>query len=217
MSPELVEKIKKYYTHDDPSHDWSHILRVSNLCERFARELGADLKVLIPAAYLHDIINIPKNSKHRHKASELASKKSVEILGESEFSSEEITKIGTIVLEHSYSANISPSSIESAILQDADKLDGMGAIGVMRWATVGCRMKASYYDLEDPWAENRELDDKSYSLDHFKTKLLKLYDRLNTAPAKIEGQRRLDFYQSFLAQLETEIVRDNFSSSTSNS
>ena len=205
MSPTFLEKIKKYYGHGDPSHDWSHVLRVSKLCEKFGEELGADLRLLIPAAFLHDIVNIPKNSDKRHMASELAAIKSKELLDGEGFSGEEVQKICQIVLEHSYSANISPSSLESSILQDADKLDGMGAIGVMRWATVGARMKACYYNIEDPYAKDRELDDKSYSLDHFETKLLKLFDRLNTEPGKREGKKRLDFYHIFLERLKKEI------------
>ena len=66
-------------------------------------------------------------------------------------------------------------------------------------------MKACYYNIEDPYAKDRELDDKNYSLDHFETKLLKLYDRLNTEPGKREGKKRLDFYHIFLERLKNEI------------
>lgn len=205
MSPGFLNKIKKYYDHGDPSHDWSHVLRVSKLCTNFAQELDADLDLLIPAAFLHDIVNIPKNSAKRHLASEFAANKAKELLEGEGYSDLETQKISRIVLEHSYSANITPTSLESAILQDADKLDGMGAIGVMRWATVGAKMKACYYNIEDPYAKDRELDDKNYSLDHFETKLLKLYDRLNTEPGKREGKKRLDFYHIFLERLKNEI------------
>lgn len=205
MKSKTLEKIKKYYCHDDPSHDWLHINRVTNSCIELAKELNANLKILLPAAYLHDIINVPKDSHLRSKASLLASEKAKEILADDDFSQEEINQITQIIIEHSYSANIEPSSLESQILQDADKLDGMGAIGVMRWVTCGTKMKSKYYHSDDPWCEQRTPDDRVYSLDHFEKKLLHLYERLNTEPAKIEGKKRLDFFHSFLNQLKTEI------------
>lgn len=200
-----MEEVKKYYDHDDPSHDWSHILRVVNLCETFAEELKANKKVLLGAAYLHDIVNVPKNSEFRSQASRIAAEKAKDLLDQSEYSDEEIDMIAQVIIEHSYSANLKPTSLESQILQDADKLDAMGAIGVMRWTTCGTKMKSRYYHLEDPWGENRELDDKLYSLDHFDKKLLHLYDRLNTKPGKKEGRKRLDFFNLFLDQLKSEI------------
>ena len=205
MNTEFLQKIKKQYRHGDPSHDWSHILRVINLCKKFSEELGGDLKILLPAAYLHDIVNVPKNSEYRSQASRLASEKAKKILTGMGYSDDEIAKIAQVIIEHSYSANISPSSLESAILQDADKLDGMGAIGVMRWTTCGTKMNADYYHLNDPWGEARELNDKMYLLDHFEKKLLRLYDRLNTEPGRREGRKRMDFFHSFLEQLKREI------------
>ena len=205
MKKSTIDKIKQFYEHDDPSHDWLHIERVSRTCRILAKELGANLDILIPAAYLHDVINIPKDSQLRSKASLIASEKAQEILSDDQYSMDEIKQITQIIIEHSYSANIKASSIESQILQDADKLDGMGAIGVMRWVTCGTKMKASYYHSGDPWGEQRELDDKKYSLDHFEKKLLRLYGRLNTKQAQIEGQKRLDFFHSFLDQLKSEV------------
>ncbi|MCO4792411.1 MAG: HD domain-containing protein [Bacteriovoracaceae bacterium] len=205
MDQELIQTFKKHYSHGDPSHDWLHIERVVRTCKELANELGANLKTLLPAAYLHDVINIPKDSELRSKAAGLAANKASELLKDSDLTDEEIQEITTIILEHSYSANLKPSSLESQILQDADKLDGMGAIGVMRWTTCGAKMKSTYYHANDPWGEDRELDDKSYSLDHFEKKLLNLYGRLNTAPAKIEGEKRMAFFESFLSQLKSEI------------
>jgi uncharacterized protein len=205
MNKQLITKIKSFYSADDPSHDWLHILRVSSTCKKLAGLLNANWRLLEPAAFLHDVINVPKDSKDRSKASLLAANKAKQILVPFDYTDVEIEKISTIILEHSFSANIKATSIESEILQDADKLDSMGAIGVMRWATVGTKMHSSYYHQEDPWAKDRELNDKEFSLDHFETKLLKLYDRLNTDPGKSVGKIRLDFYKSFLFQLKAEI------------
>lgn len=198
-------EFKKYYSHGDPSHDWSHIIRVVEICEKLSSGYEVNFRILTPAAVLHDVVNVPKNSKQRSNASELAANKAAKLLNSYDFSQDEIRQISQIIIEHSYSANLTPSSLESQILQDADKLDSMVAIGIMRWNTVGCKMGASYYDQLDPFAKDRELDDKQFSLDHFETKLLKLYDRLNTENGRIEGMKRLSFMKDFLSQLRSEI------------
>jgi uncharacterized protein len=200
-----LDQIKKEYQNGDPSHDWSHVTRVVNMCHKLGAELGAEMKYLIPAAYLHDVVNVPKNHPDRHLASQMAADKARSYLEDTTLNDEDIKTITTIILEHSYSANLTPSCIESAILQDADKLDAMGAIGVMRWSTCGALMQAAYYHPQDPWGEKRDLDDRKYSLDHFEKKLLKLYSRLNTEPAKIIGKERMDFFHHFLEQLKSEI------------
>lgn len=204
-----LEKVARpFYENErnkDPSHDWSHVLRVESLALSFSKELGANNRVLIPAVYLHDLINIPKDSVHRSKASEYSAQKTKEVLKSfSEFNDEEVNHIAQVVLEHSYSRNLSPTSLESEILQDADKLDGMGAIGVMRWASVGTKMNASFYHIEDPYGENRELDDRSYGLDHFPKKLNILQSRLNTIPGKREGERRQRFFNHFLKEFQQD-------------
>ncbi len=204
---ELIEIAKPYYEQmNDPSHDWSHVERVLGLAKRFGEELGADFDILIPAVYLHDLINIPKNSKHRMNASEYSANKAKEILGQFGYTDEAVQKISLVILEHSFSRGLSPTSLESQILQDADRLDAIGAIGIMRWASVGTKMGASFYHYNDPWGvERKELDDKSYSLDHFERKLLKLVDTLNTRPGKIEGKRRHEFMIRFLESLREDI------------
>lgn len=205
MKEQTLKTIQSYYHSDDPSHDWNHILRVVNTCKKFGEELGADLNLLIPAAYLHDIINLPKNDKNRSEASKLAAMKAKEILKDEVFSEIQIEKICLTIKEHSFSAGLKATTIESQILQDADRLDAMGAIGVMRWTTCGTLMGAQYYHQDDPWGDSRDLDDKKYSLDHFENKLLRLKDMLNTKPAQREGERRHEFFLSFLSTLKNEI------------
>jgi len=154
---------------------------------------------------MHDMINIPKDHHLRSKASELSSKKAKEILKSTAYNEEEIGQISQIILEHSYSANLKATSIESEILQDIDKLDAIGAIGIMRWATVGARMNAKYYEPIDPWAKERELNDQKFSLDHFENKLLHLNKRLNTDIAKEVGRSRQSLMLQFINQLKTEL------------
>lgn len=205
----LFELAKSFYSNGDPSHDINHIQRVMANCRQICLTERANLDIVLAAALLHDLVNLPKNHPERLQASQMAAEKSHRYLVEAGFSSEEIEKIKSVIKEHSYSLGQRPSSVESAILQDADKLDALGAIGVMRTVTTGCRMNSSYYNVTDLFAQDRDWDDKNFTVDHFFTKLLKLPDLMNTAFAKTEAERRAQFMIQFLNQLESELPRSH--------
>lgn len=193
------------YANGDPGHDFAHIRRVVNACRQLGVAEGARLELLLAAAALHDVVNVPKNSPDRARASELAAARAAELLPEFGFSAEETATIGTIIVEHSFSLGRKPSTIESAILQDADRLDAIGAIGVMRCVSTGVAMGAAYYHAEDPFAERRAWDDRAFSLDHFFVKLLQLRETMNTAAGRAEAERRTAFLRAFVRQLASEI------------
>lgn len=203
----LIEMTRsKYENHGDPSHDFAHITRVIQNCEKIGGTVGADLSVLRPAALLHDVVNVPKNHPDRANASRHAAEEAVGILRRADYSQQEIEKIQTIITEHSYSLGAPPSCIESAVLQDADRLDALGAVGLMRTVTCGAKMGAAYYDLSDSFAVARALDDRKFTIDHLYVKLFKLAERMNTEAGKAEALSRTDFMQAFVAQLKTEIT-----------
>lgn len=182
------------------------MLRVASACLRLGRELGADLDVLMPAAFLHDVVNVPKNSPMRAEASRLASEKARAILEEaSEIDGQLLGRIVAAIEEHSFSRGLKPSSLESAILQDADRLDAIGAVGIMRTTSCGVAMGSRYYEPKDPFARSRELDDRRYTIDHFFAKLLKLEGLMNTEPARREAKARSEFMRAFLERLRSEI------------
>jgi uncharacterized protein len=135
----------------------------------------------------------------------MAAEKSKQILEECGYMADEIQKIREIITEHSFSLAKKPSTIESAVLQDADKLDAIGAIGIARAFTCGCKLGSSYYDPAEPMPKNRPLNDKSFTIDHFFVKLLKLQDMMNTEPARREAAERTRFMKSFLEQFSSEI------------
>lgn len=200
----LYAAIKPSYQNGDPGHDVSHIDRVMATCERLGAVEGADIEILVASAMLHDVVNLPKDHPERLQASQMAAKQSLQHLQEAGFESSEIERITNIIIEHSYSLGKQPSSIESAILQDADKLDALGAIGIMRAVTCGCRLGSSYYDPQDPLAEERELNDKRNTIDHFFTKLYKLPALMNTKEGRNEANRRVEFMRQFLRELWIE-------------
>lgn len=205
----VMDSARPFYENGDPSHDFSHIHRVIQTCLSLGEKEGANLDILLPAAVLHDVVNIPKDSDKRSKASELAAQKASKILSACDYDQSEIDHIYEVIVEHSFSLGRKPSSIESAILQDADKLDALGAIGIMRMITCGTRMGAGYYHQDDPFADNRDLDDKSYSLDHFEKKLFKLPELMNTESGREEAFKRRDFMKTFLKCLQGEIYNSN--------
>lgn len=202
---QLFGLAKDFYNHGDPGHDLAHVKRVMENCQFLAQFEKADLEPLMAAAMLHDVINVPKNHPERAKASEMAANKSAELLSTVGFDKSEVLRIQAIITEHSYSLGKAPSSIESALLQDADRLDGLGALGIMRTVSCGCLMGARYYHPEDPFANSRALDDKSFTLDHFFNKLFKLPDLMNTDAARVEGHRRVRFMKEFLTELKIEL------------
>jgi len=206
INPSLIEKIKPYYEAQDSGHDWAHIKRVVAMATLLAQNEKADLTVVIPAAYLHDIVNVPKNHPERERASELAADKAIKLLTEINYDETKLQAIRLAIIEHSFSRNLTPSTIESACVQDADRLDAIGAIGILRCAAVNVQMKGSFYHADDPFAHHRELDDKQFMIDHYYTKLFKLTETLQTETAKIEGKKRVAFMKEFLKQLEFEIL-----------
>jgi len=90
-------------------------------------------------------------------------------------------------------------------VQDADRLEAVGAIGIARCFLTGGSMGTTLYDPEDPFADNRELDDKQYTLDHFYCKLLGLVDTMKTNAGRLEAIKRTEYMQVFLDQLGEEI------------
>jgi uncharacterized protein len=201
----LIPLVKPYYGSDDPAHDWPHIGRVVAMVRKLAEGETVDLPCLLAAAYCHDIVNLPKNHPDRSRASELAAETAAPHLREAGFGEEEISKIQQFIIEHSFSKGLKPSSLEAAIVQDADRLDTLGAIGVLRCASVNTQMKSSFYDPFDPLAEQRELNDKKFMLDHYFVKIFKLPELMNTPKAKAEAHHRVHFMKEFLDRLMSEI------------
>ncbi|GAX44720.1 hypothetical protein NIES4075_57390 [Tolypothrix sp. NIES-4075] len=202
----ILEIVGEKYDNGDPGHDISHVLRVMRMCEFIGEQESVNLSILVPAALLHDVVNIPKDHPDRLKASKMAAEEAEKILEVSGYDRLSVLQICDIIVEHSYSLAKTPSSLESAILQDADKLDALGAIGVLRMVTCGCRLGAAYYDISEPFVIARELNDRAFTIDHLFVKLLKLPETMNTRLGRIEAQKRVKFMESFLEQLKKEIV-----------
>ncbi|HWU42874.1 MAG TPA: HD domain-containing protein [Bdellovibrio sp.] len=198
-------KARVLYPHSDPSHDYLHIQRVVNTAKNLCTAEHGDWAVVMPAAFFHDYINVPKKDPRRPYASRLSAEAAIEYLRSVHYPEEHLEPIRHAIEAHSYSADIKPESIEAKIVQDADRLDSLGAIGIARCFATSTLMNRPFYAEEDPWAENRDLDDKNYGIDHFFIKLFKIVDHLNTETAKKEGQHRVAFIRTYLDQIKREI------------
>lgn len=189
----------------DPSHDIYHVQRVVKLAKALAKKEGANLEVVIPAAYLHDCVYISKSDSRRKQSSKISADRALELLGEWEYPAEFFPGIHHAILTHSFSGNVPAETIEAKVVQDADRLDAIGAIGIFRCFAFSGVAKRSLYSASAPFDENRDLDDSKNTLDHFYTKLLLLKDRLNTDSAKAEAEIRMKTMQSYLGALRAEL------------
>lgn len=189
----------------DGSHDVSHLHRVwSNVCAIRDKE-GGDHQILLAATLLHDCVSVEKNSPFRSSASRLAAAKATELLAEMGWDEERTQAVAHAIESHSYSADITPTSLEAKILQDADRLDALGMVGVARLFYVSGRMGSHLYDPADPQAQQRDLDDKRFAVDHFTTKIFTLAQGFQTATGRHMAQVRHARAERFLMEFMEEI------------
>jgi len=192
--------------HPDPSHDILHVQRVVALAKKLAKIEGANLEVVLPAAYLHDCVYVSKADARRSQASRLSAQRAIELLRHWQYPERHFDEIAHAIESHSFSAAVSPQTIEAKVVQDADRLDAMGAVGVFRCFAFSGLARRPLYFTDDPFCKERVPDDSTNTLDHFFVKLLRLQDKLNTPAAKLLGERRVVLMQTFLAQLESEVL-----------
>jgi uncharacterized protein len=190
----------------DSAHDISHILRVVEAAKLLCIEEGANIDVVLPAAYLHDCVTLPKNHPDNHKSSTMAADKAIRLLENLEgYDNRLLSQVHHAIQTHSYSANLKAETLEAKVLQDADRLDGLGAIGVSRCMAVAGKLGNKIYQMHDPFCEQRNADSKVSAVDHFYEKLFKTATTMQTQAGRAEAKKRVEFMQEFLAQLGSEI------------
>ncbi len=189
----------------DPAHDLGHVRRVVAAARELAAAEGARLEVVVPAAWLHDCLTVPKDSERRAAASAAAAEAAAAFLGEAGYPEELIFEIRHAIEAHSFSAGVAPETVEARVVQDADRLDALGAIGIARCLMVGASLGLPLYEPGEPFPRHREPDDSAWVLDHFWVKLLKLPRTMQTAAGRAEARRRARFMAAYLERLRSEI------------
>lgn len=207
----LWREVAKRCDANDLAHDAEHVLRVYAWAIKLAPEAEANVDLAGAAALVHDLINVPKESEARREASERSARASLPLLDEAGYASAEVDAIVDAVITCSWSKGLAPRSALGRVLQDADRLDAIGALGIARTLITSGAMAArgklelSFYDPADPLAEARQADDRRYSLDHFAVKLLRLATGMHLPSAQKEAARRQERMREFLEQLKQEI------------
>jgi uncharacterized protein len=189
----------------DAAHDEAHLLRVARWTVRLGRDEGVDARLAVAAALLHDVVNVPKTHPNRSRASELSADAARDVLGALGFAAAEVEEVAEAIRDHSFSRGAVPRTPLGRALQDADRLEALGALGVFRCVATGVRFGGEFFHAGDPWAEHRPLDDGRYSVDHFFTKLLRLPPTLLTAAGRAEAERRARAMVALLRQLADEL------------
>jgi uncharacterized protein len=190
----------------DGAHDTGHLARVWRNATAIQLEEGGDLEILAAAVLLHDCVTVPKDSPLRSQASRLAATEATSQLKHLGWSDKRIAWVASAIESHSYSAGVAPTTLEACILQDADRLDAIGFTGIARCFYTAGRMGSSLYEVSDPRAKLRALNDAAFAMDHFPAKLLCLADGFKTAAGRLLAARRHEavryFYDGMLDEVE---------------
>lgn len=197
----LLTLVEEY----DIAHSLDHFERVVGLACLLAKQEDANLAVVLPAAWLHDCVPIAKTDPRRKQSSQLSAEQAAVILNDLNYDADLIPDIQHAILTHSFSANITPETLEAKVVQDADRLDALGSIGIARCLMLGTTFGSKLYNSAEPIPVKRKADDKQFIIDHFYTKLLSIGDTLQTASGRAEGKQRITVIKSFIAELNREI------------
>lgn len=198
--------VKSELGNDSSGHDWHHIDRVrKNARLIWNKEQKGDWFIIEMAALLHDIPDEKLNETEEAGWAKLDS-----FLSGLKLENELVNKIKDCIETVSFKGGrvIELNSIEAEIVQDADRLDALGAIGIARTFAFGGKKGHPIFDPEISAREEMTLAEyrsgKSSSVNHFYEKLLKLKDKMNTKHAKKLAEERHNFMESFLEQFYSE-------------
>jgi uncharacterized protein len=196
-----------HHTRQDAAHDIFHFRRVWATSRQLMDGQAVDGLVVLTACYFHDIVSLAKNHPDRHRSSILAAAETRRILIRDfpAFPESRLASVCHAIEAHSFSANIAPLTLEAKIVQDADRLEALGAIGLARVFAVSGALGVALFDGEDPFAERRALNDKQFALDHFQTKLLALPDTMQTERGRELARHNAGFLVNYMAKLSAEL------------
>ncbi len=204
----LVAEARRRLEGAPPSHDFSHVLRVVESAQRIALAEGANLEVCRTAALLHELVNLPKNHPGSALSGDLCAEEARALLEREGHEPSFCDEVALAIRDHAFSKGVVPSGLSSRVLQDADRLDAIGAIGVARCMATASEMGSLFYAPTDPTCRERAPDDKAFALDHFYKKLFLVPERLHTSTARRMAAERMAFMKAFVEQLGREVGFD---------
>lgn len=202
-----TEVQSRFHDLEDLAHGWDHIYRVYKLSLYIAEHEGANRFIVAMAALMHDLGHTVKHTHKEHHA-DVSVRLASEIMEKYSVPIDQQNAINQAIATHSFSHGLTPETKEACVVHDADRLDALGAIGIMRWAITGtqnCTPRTTPYNFDDPFAEQHPPDDRRYMLDHFFKKLLKLPNMMSTPTGRTLAQRRTAFMRTYLYEFRREI------------
>ncbi|MEK4565619.1 HD domain-containing protein [Alkalihalobacillus sp. FSL R5-0424] len=209
MNSTIIEEteqwVREKLSDDTSGHDWYHIMRVTALAQYLCKDTAADKNTVVLASLLHDLADdklIEDEEAGRQMIADWLKDKKV--------AKETIDHILLIISTMSFKGGTgSPmETLEGQIVQDADRLDALGAIGIARTFTYSGHKQQPMYDPHLPTRENMTAEEyrkgQSSAIHHFYEKLLKLPALMNTSKGKALAEERADYMKSFLQQFYSE-------------
>jgi len=216
ITPEQEKRISDFVRerlqNADIAHGFDHVEYVVNMARKIALREGANLKIVIPAAYLHDLVSREEVERYDLHTSESAAE-GKRFLKDMGFSADEIEKIGDAIMTSSYESYLKgeePSSLEARVLRDADWLDAIGARGIARVFVFAGHYGCPKMGMVDWNPEHPEKLEMSVSgpdpspIYHFFSKLLWQKDLMQTDAGRAEAEKRHQFMVDFLKRYKEE-------------
>ena len=203
----IEERIKKQFMNEGTGHDWYHIDRVRKMAMHIQKREGGNPFVIELAALLHDVSDHKFNGGDFEKGGIVAR----EWLTKLKVDEEIIQAVTEIVNNISFKGSGEKDvleTLEGKIVQDADRLDAIGAIGIARTFAYGGKVDQPIYDPTVPPKKNQNkesyVSERSHTINHFYEKLLLIENRMNTATGKLLAKERTDYMKGFLFQFYKE-------------
>ena len=209
MNEKLIEQTKKYvedfFKGDSSGHDYYHTLRVYNLAKTISEKEGGNQEIIVLAALLHDVDDykiIGENGIPFYNAKTFLKNNNVD--------EDEIAEICNVISTISFKGvdTVAPTSIEGKVVQDADRLDAIGAIGIGRTFAYGGKVGRPMHNPDIKYNENMTAEqyykNVGTSINHFYEKLLKLKELMNTETANKMAESRHIYMENFLNEFYKE-------------
>ena len=203
-----LENARAWYKVNDPVHGFGHIQRVYALCERIGRSEGADMEVLLTAALLHDARGSHPGRGSRNDHHLLSAEFAGEILTEEGLDAERICAVQHCIRAHRFRKEELPETLEAKVLFDADKLDVLGAIGVVR--ALAYAFQVNQPAFSEPSSRFRQTGEKEPGEPHsayheYLFKLKNISATLLTPTARAIAKERQELLNSFFDKLALEM------------
>lgn len=208
ITDKAIEYVKKIFAGDCSGHDYYHTFRVYKLATQIAEEENADIDIVQLAALLHDV-----DDRKLSPETYAVRKNAVDFMRANDVEKQVTEVVCRIIEEVSFAGEdtVVPETIEGKCVQDADRLDAIGAIGIARTFAYGGSRGRELYDpdvapVKGMGKEEYYQNENSTSINHFYEKLLLLKDRMNTETARRLAEHRQivmeDFLEEFMAEWE---------------